>query len=111
MYAYIHTEILGNAKKSLRGRTEAYTILPMRKKSVEQLVEKASMFLTLFLSGEMYHIIYNPLKDEVYNQMFPGVPIYKITLPCGSVVDQTTLAKIARDKLNIPSTGDLASSF
>lgn len=55
--------------------------------------------ISLNLAGERAEFKYNRANKEVYTPMFPGIPIYKITLNCGHVIDHSTLVKIIEAKI------------
>lgn len=55
--------------------------------------------ILLKLAGEQFQFLYNREKKEVYNPLFPGVPVQKIKLFCGHDIDHDTLRKIILDKI------------
>jgi hypothetical protein len=55
--------------------------------------------LSLNLAGERVEFNYNRALKEVHNPLFPGIPIHKITLNCGHVIDNVTLVKIIEAKI------------
>lgn len=55
--------------------------------------------ILLRLAGEQFLFLYNKEKKEVYNPLFPGIPVHKVRLFCGQEIDHGTLEKIILDKI------------
>lgn len=55
--------------------------------------------ILLKLAGEQFLFLYNREKKEVYNPLFPGIPVHKVRLFCGHEIDHATLQKIMLDKI------------
>lgn len=56
--------------------------------------------ITLKLAGEYVPFLYNSTLREVYNVMFPGVPIHRHALQCGLVLNHSQLLEIVENKIN-----------
>lgn len=56
--------------------------------------------IKLNLAGECVEFLYNSTLREVYNTMFPGVPVHQITLKCGQVLKHSQLLQIVENKIN-----------
>ena len=54
--------------------------------------------IMLKLAGERVEFLYNPAKGEVYDPLFPGIPIDRYVLACGHVLKHNELAHIIQDK-------------
>jgi hypothetical protein len=55
--------------------------------------------ILLRLAGEQFQFLYNRHKQEVYNALFPGIPIVNVTLHCGLSLNHDALHKIILDKI------------
>lgn len=55
--------------------------------------------IQLRLAGELFTFLYNTSNQEVYNPLFPGIPIERVTLACGHVLDHNTVSTIVRKKI------------
>ena len=53
----------------------------------------------LRLAGEYHVFLYNTSNGEVYNPLFPGIRVVKVTLNCGHVLDHNTLSNIISKKI------------
>ena len=77
--------------------------------------KKSWKYISLNLSGERYDYIYDMGKDEIYTQMFPGIPVEKFVLSCGMLMRPEILKQIVMEKLaeyqllrvELVKTGDL----
>jgi len=56
--------------------------------------------MTLRLAGEQYQFLYNRDKKEVYNPLFPGIPVHKLQLHCGHTLDHNTMAIMIAEKIH-----------
>ena len=65
--------------------------------------------VTLHMSGGQYDYLYCPGTDQVYPALFPGMPMERFHLPCGTAVPPEMLKCVVKDKLRQQSV--LSDSF
>jgi len=56
--------------------------------------------ICLKLAGEQCVFLYNKESREVYNPLFPGIPIHKFPTNCGLILDHDQLRAIIESKIN-----------
>jgi len=54
----------------------------------------------LNIAGEKVEVLYNRSTKEVYNPLFPGVPIHKYPVACGFKLTHDELRTVVENKLN-----------
>jgi hypothetical protein len=65
--------------------------------------ESTYKYCSLHLGGERLDYCYDTAKGEVSTQLFPGIPIHKVTLGCGMYVTHDDIRTIVECKLGIAS--------
>lgn len=60
--------------------------------------EMTEATVQLKLAGERFRFLYNREKQEVYNELFPGIKIEKVYTACGHIISHDMLLKIVQDK-------------
>lgn len=53
----------------------------------------------LKIAGELVYFLFNKEKKEVYNPLFPGIPIYKFPTNCGLILTHNDLVNIIQNKI------------
>jgi len=64
------------------------------------MMNSSYSMIRLNLAGEYVDFLYCKTLREVYNTMFPGVPVHQFTLRCGQVLKQSQLLQIVENKIN-----------
>jgi hypothetical protein len=59
-------------------------------------------YCSLNIGGERLDYCYNPVNGEVSTQLFPGIPIHRVTLGCGMYATHDDIRTIIEHKLEIP---------
>jgi len=54
----------------------------------------------LNIAGEKVELLYNRSTKEVYNLLFPGVPIHKYPVACGFQLTHNELRTMVENKIN-----------
>ena len=65
--------------------------------------ESTYKYCSLNLGGERLDYCYDAANGEVSTQLFPGIPIHKVTLGCGMYVTHDDIRTIVEYKLGIAS--------
>ena len=65
--------------------------------------------VTLYMAGDSYDFWYDHANDAVYPALFPGMPVERFWLPCGTPVPPDTLKMVVKAKLR--QLSDLADCF
>lgn len=60
-------------------------------------------YCSLNLGGDRLDYCYNSATGEVSTQLFPGIPIHKVTLGCGFYATHDDIKTIVEYKLGIAS--------
>lgn len=60
--------------------------------------EVSNARVQLKLAGETFRFLYNKEKQEVYNELFPGIKIDRVRTLCGHTIPHNILLKIVEDK-------------
>ncbi|NBP02856.1 MAG: hypothetical protein EBU90_22615 [Proteobacteria bacterium] len=66
-------------------------------------------YISLILAGDQYDYVYHPETRTVCTQMFPDVPVCRVSLNCLHSLSHDTLRDIVENKLK--SYEMLADSF
>lgn len=65
--------------------------------------ESTYKYCSLSLGGDRLDYCYDATNGEVSPQLFPGIPIHKVTLGCGMCVSHDDIKTIIEYKLGIAS--------
>jgi hypothetical protein len=65
--------------------------------------ESTYKYCSLNLGGDRLDYCYDSTSGEVSTQLFPGIPIHKVTLGCGMYVTHDDIKTIVEYKLGIAS--------
>jgi hypothetical protein len=68
-------------------------------------------YIRLYMSGDYYDYGYNILKREVTTLEFPNIPVERVVLRCGRVINHDMLVATIEDKLGIKNDSQLSDSF
>ena len=63
--------------------------------------ESTFKYCSLHLGGDRLDYCYDDTSGEVSTQLFPGIPIHKVTLGCGMYVTHDDIKIIIEHKLGI----------
>ena len=65
--------------------------------------DSAYKYCSLNLGGDRLDYCYDATNGEVSTQLFPGIPIHRVTLGCGMYVTHDDIRTIVEYKLGIAS--------
>lgn len=66
-------------------------------------------YISINLAGDIYDYVYYPSTREVCTQDFPDVPVVRVILGCGHIINHDVLRQIVENKLSAYEM--LADSF